>query len=263
LELNNIVAEEGLTLTKEQTHALQVSLDHLESATDKFQVMTDAQRDAAQMSREFGSAYARTMEDIVFESKRGADAVRELLLEMLKIQMRKQVFEPAGDAFGGFVGDIVGNIFGGGTSTAGGGMSSGIVQPDGYDPYLILKGGTPQPIMYDGGGYTGDGPRSGGVDGKGGFWAVMHPKETVIDHTKGGMSFAMPAQNVVVKPTVYVNAPGVSARTNVSQGANGELRLDTIVEQVTAHQSRELSRGEGLAHAIEGRYGVRAGPNSY
>lgn len=38
---------------------------------------------------------------------------------------------------------------------------------------------------FDGGGYTGSGPRSGGLDGKGGFLAVMHPQETVIDHTKG------------------------------------------------------------------------------
>ena len=33
------------------------------------------------------------------------------------------------------------------------------------------------------------GARAGGVDGKGGFPAILHPNETVIDHTKGqGMS---------------------------------------------------------------------------
>lgn len=37
----------------------------------------------------------------------------------------------------------------------------------------------------DGGGYTGMGNRAGGVDGKGGFPAILHPNETVIDHTKG------------------------------------------------------------------------------
>jgi hypothetical protein len=36
-----------------------------------------------------------------------------------------------------------------------------------------------------GGGYTGSGSRSGGVDGRGGFNAVLHPNETVTDHTKG------------------------------------------------------------------------------
>jgi len=38
---------------------------------------------------------------------------------------------------------------------------------------------------FDGGGYTGNGSRSGGIDGKGGFMALMHPQETVTDHTKG------------------------------------------------------------------------------
>jgi len=38
---------------------------------------------------------------------------------------------------------------------------------------------------FDGGGYTGMGARAGGIDGKGGFPAILHPNETVIDHTKG------------------------------------------------------------------------------
>ena len=39
---------------------------------------------------------------------------------------------------------------------------------------------------FDGGGFTGRGSRSGGLDGKGGFMAMLHPNETVVDHTKGG-----------------------------------------------------------------------------
>lgn len=38
----------------------------------------------------------------------------------------------------------------------------------------------------DGGGYTGNKPRSGGLDGKGGFLAMLHPQEDVIDRTKKG-----------------------------------------------------------------------------
>ena len=37
---------------------------------------------------------------------------------------------------------------------------------------------------FAGGGYTGDGARTGGLDGQGGFLAMMHPQETVLDHTK-------------------------------------------------------------------------------
>lgn len=40
-------------------------------------------------------------------------------------------------------------------------------------------------LSYDGGGYTGDGPRTGGVDGKGGFLAINHPQESIFDHAKG------------------------------------------------------------------------------
>jgi hypothetical protein len=40
-------------------------------------------------------------------------------------------------------------------------------------------------ISFAGGGFTGMGVRAGGVDGRGGFPAILHPRESVIDHTKG------------------------------------------------------------------------------
>jgi hypothetical protein len=42
-----------------------------------------------------------------------------------------------------------------------------------------------QALSFDGGGYTGAGARSGGIDGRGGFPAILHPNETVIDHSRG------------------------------------------------------------------------------
>ena len=55
---------------------------------------------------------------------------------------------------------------------------------------------------YEGGGYTGPGQRTGGVDGRGGRFAIVHPNETVIDHDrvrttgnrgrKAGMSLSVP-----------------------------------------------------------------------
>ncbi|WP_282091347.1 hypothetical protein [Epibacterium ulvae] len=38
---------------------------------------------------------------------------------------------------------------------------------------------------FSGGGFTGWGARSGGMDGEGGFLAMLHPRETVIDHHRG------------------------------------------------------------------------------
>lgn len=55
----------------------------------------------------------------------------------------------------------------------------------------------------EGGGFTGLGNRTGGVDGRGGFPAILHPNETVIDHTKG--------QNIQAAPTVNFNISTVDA----------------------------------------------------
>lgn len=39
-------------------------------------------------------------------------------------------------------------------------------------------------MSFDGGGHTGNGARSGGLDGRGGFLAIMHPRERVDDLTR-------------------------------------------------------------------------------
>lgn len=64
---------------------------------------------------------------------------------------------------------------------------------------------------YAGGGYTGDGARAGGLDGQGGFMAMLHPNETVIDHAAGGSS-----NGVVVNQTINVS-------TGVQQTVRAEI----------------------------------------
>jgi hypothetical protein len=39
---------------------------------------------------------------------------------------------------------------------------------------------------FEGGGHTGSGPRIGGIDGRGGFAAIVHPDERIIDMRRGG-----------------------------------------------------------------------------
>lgn len=77
-----------------------------------------------------------------------------------------------------------------GKMTQGGGILSSLVKG--------IFGG----ISFDGGGFTGSGTRSGGLDGKGGFMAMVHPNETVIDHTK----------------TPGVSIPRAQSRPNVGGG---------------------------------------------
>jgi len=60
---------------------------------------------------------------------------------------------------------------------------------------------------FAGGGYTGDGPRVGGIDGKGGFAAILHPRERVIDLTARNGNVAMqPAQiNIQTGPVMQAD----------------------------------------------------------
>lgn len=54
---------------------------------------------------------------------------------------------------------------------------------------------------FDGGGFTGRGARTGGIDGKGGFPAILHPNETVIDHTRGSGGMG---ESIVVNQSINV-----------------------------------------------------------
>ena len=71
-------------------------------------------------------------------------------------------------------------IFAGNNQSGFGGILGGVVSAIGGG-----SGGIPS---FEGGGPTGSGPRSGGVDGRGGFPAILHPNETVIDHTRPSSS---------------------------------------------------------------------------
>jgi lambda family phage tail tape measure protein len=90
------------------------------------------------------------------------------------------------------------------------GAIGGILAP----PTAGLGIGSPRSLgSYAGGGYTGNGPRSGGLDGQGGFLAMMHPRETVIDHTKGA-----PMATASTNITINVDATGTKAAGNQGRG---------------------------------------------
>jgi hypothetical protein len=83
-------------------------------------------------------------------------------------------------------------------------------------PAMPLGTGNMRPVArpsFAGGGYTGMGSRSGGVDGRGGFPAILHPNETVIDHNRGGGM-----GTVIVNQTINVST-GVqqTVRTEIKQ----------------------------------------------
>lgn len=63
---------------------------------------------------------------------------------------------------------------------------------------------------FAGGGHTGSGSRAGGMDGKGGFMAMLHPNETVVDHTLGGGNSGKTGGGGVLT-VVIQEAPGFAA----------------------------------------------------
>ena len=95
-------------------------------------------------------------------------------------------------------------------------------------------------FQADGGGYTGSGPRSGGLDGKGGFLAMLHPKETVIDHTKG-----QSAEGVTVVQNINIS-------TGVQQTVRNEIRtlMPQIANSAKAAVSDAKRRGGSYGRAL-------------
>jgi lambda family phage tail tape measure protein len=85
-------------------------------------------------------------------------------------------------------------------------------------------------FSFEGGGSTGPGPRSGGLDGRGGFMAVVHPNETVVDHTK--------AQNGMGGVTIVNN----------TQGRVDRVRMDTLPD---GRQSLTLEQLEQVAASFD------------
>lgn len=112
------------------------------------------------LARDLGFTFSSAFEDAIIGGQGLQATLRGLSEDVARIFLRKTVTEPMGNALA--------------DSFKGIGGSGG------------LFGGLKSMLGFAGGGYTGDGARAGGLDGQGGFLAMMHPRETVVDHTKGG-----------------------------------------------------------------------------
>lgn len=66
----------------------------------------------------------------------------------------------------------------------------------------------------EGGGYTGSGSRTGGVDGRGGILSINHPDETIIDHRKG--------------QSVSNNGGQMDVRVYVDEDGNWQAKVEQI-----------------------------------
>lgn len=99
---------------------------------------------------------------------------------------------------------------------------------------------------FAGGGYTGSGPRSGGLDGQGGFLAMMHPRETVTDHTRGAANQNAANQNFSRGDVhLHINGSGLSQAEMTAAIADALDTYDrfTLPNRVSQINSDPLARG--------------------
>jgi TP901 family phage tail tape measure protein len=102
-----------------------------------------------------------------------------------------------------------------------------------------LQGRLNAPPSFDGGGYTGSGSRSGGMDGKGGFLAMLHPNESVIDHTRGQRA---PANDVNITVGIDPRSGNVLAFVDGRIAATGPVIANAGAQQAQAQMARSARR---------------------
>lgn len=151
--------EVRLAKIREDVALLAEELDagRLEGGVDQYIQAVQARIGAAgkeiektkSLADDLGLTFSSAFENAIVGGGKLSDVLKGLGDDILRITVRKSITEP----LGGFFTGLLGNLF-----------------------------------SFDGGGFTGSGARAGGMDGKGGFMAMLHPNETVIDHTKGGAS---------------------------------------------------------------------------
>lgn len=166
----------------------------------KRQVITDQQVQAsaakAAEAQQFWNDQQRALKDglidAIIAGESFADVLANVAQALAKAALQAALFGegPLASGGGGLWGAILGSL--------GGGVRGNDVLSQ------ALRGA----MSFDGGGFTGIGVRSGGLDGKGGFPAILHPNETVVDHTRGQRVGA----NVTYSPSLNI-AGDASERT--------------------------------------------------
>ncbi len=208
------------------TRALQEGIiteqQYTEAVTARLGLVAEKTKEAKSFAEEFGLAFSSAFEDAIVAGGDLSDVLKGLEQDILRIIIRKSVTEPLGNLISSGVGSFFKGLF-----------------------------------SFDGGGYTGAGARSGGMDGKGGFLAMMHPNETVIDHTRRNMAAGGGGANVTVNVINQSGTP-VNAATQQRGTAPDGSQLVEIV--LTAVGDALANRTGPAARGLEAGYGLRAAP---
>ncbi len=138
----------------------------IKETIDLTRELTDAQKQQVAIADSVSGAFGNFFMQLVDGTTSAKDAFRSMAADIIQQLYRILVVEQLVNSIKG----AVTGAFAPASAAGTGGYEAPPRRPTG---------------VFDGGGYTGSGPRSGGLDGKGGFMAMLHPRETVVDHTKG------------------------------------------------------------------------------
>ncbi|QDL55300.1 phage tail length tape measure family protein [Rhodoferax aquaticus] len=176
---------EDQAIGKDRLADLFMEIDATGQMSAQYREQAQALRDLAEAKR--GSAAKEvaidTQKDAEKLSKQTADTLRNDLKGAFSAAFR----DSSGDPLKAF-GDALENMIFTRAATA---LSESVMNA--ADSFMGQAGGggggfgdfLSNILSFDGGGYTGSNARTGGLDGKGGFMAMLHPQETVTDHSKG------------------------------------------------------------------------------
>jgi hypothetical protein len=178
-ELFEVEQKYGKLIDTTQDSELAGTLRQIEAEKERNAVVEEAKAQQKALADTIASSMETAMMSMVDGTKTVKEAFKDMARDIIKHLYKVLVIQQAINALGGFMSGSSNPVI----SSIGGGLES-----------------------YDGGGYTGDGPRSGGMDGRGGRLAVIHPKETVIDHTKPNSGSG--GQNVVINQSFNFQANG-------------------------------------------------------
>lgn len=167
-------------------------LDHFGKMWDKKNGVVKNELEDMKVAFEgWGRGFTDVLTNMVMTGKGSfRDLANSIVSDLIRIQIQKRITDPLVKMGSGFLDSIFGSA-------------------------SAAPAATPS---FAGGGFTGIGARSGGLDGQGGFMAMLHPNETVVDHTKG-----QSMGGVVVNQTINVT-------TGVQQTVRAEIL--TLMPQI-------------------------------
>lgn len=109
---------------------------------------------------------------------------------------------------------------------------------------------------FEGGGRTPDGARTGGVDGKGGFIAVLHPNEKITDMEKPGSGEGSGSRTII---NVH-NHAGAEVSTHERRDPHGGKVIEMIIKRAKAEITSDIIRGEGqIPNVLQRTYSLTRG----